>query len=97
MAQAQSVVWLDELDLRSASQEWGTIGAKKSVDGKPLRVGERAFERGVGTHANSAIVLLLGRECVAFDAIVGVDDEKTKNSSVAFRYNPRHSCSSRSF
>src|SRR5687767_4756537 len=81
----QCVIYSKKLDLRGASQEWGTIGLKKSVEGNPLRVGGRAFERGVGTHANSSIVMILNGECVAFDAVVGVDDEKVKNSSVVFR------------
>lgn len=82
---AQSVVYLDDLQLDGATQEWGTIQAKKSVDGNRLRVGGRSFERGVGTHANGAIVVLLDGQCLGFNAMVGVDDEKTKNASVVFR------------
>ncbi|MBC8108783.1 MAG: NPCBM/NEW2 domain-containing protein [Anaerolineae bacterium] len=85
LSRAADVVWLDELNLAGATQEWGEVQARKSVDGNSLIVGGRMFERGVGTHANASMTVVLDHGVESFDAIVGVDDEKEKNGSAVFR------------
>src|SRR5512135_370605 len=78
-------VWLDELDLSMMECGWGTPEAKKSVEGNPLRVGGHQFERGVGTHAVSTMLINLGAAGRRFTASVGVDDEASNpKSSVEF-------------
>ena len=54
-------VWLSALDLSKVQQGWGKPQADKSVQGKPLSIGGRKFERGVGTHAASSLCVDLGR------------------------------------
>jgi alpha-galactosidase len=79
-------VWLDKLDVRLATQGWGTPHANQSVNGSPLTIGGQVFERGFGTHAESTLNVNLNGEAQTFTASVGVDDEVNKNpaSSVEF-------------
>lgn len=79
-------VWLDKLDVRSASQGWGEPHRNKSVGGNPLTIGGQVFERGFGTHAESVLNVNLNGDAQSFSASVGVDDEVNKNpaSSVEF-------------
>ena len=79
------VLYLDTLDLAGISQDWGKPGARKSVDGNPLRIGGRAFERGVGTHATSEFVIDLKGVATRLEAWVGVDAEVGESpASVVF-------------
>ena len=59
-------VWLDQLDLTSATQGFGTPGRKTSVDGKTITIAGKTFERGFGTHAESSLVILLNRNFWGF-------------------------------
>jgi len=68
-------VWLDELDLSSATQGYGMPARSKSVDGHPLTVAGKIFERGFGTHAESSLLILLDGKARSFTAKVGIDDE----------------------
>jgi alpha-galactosidase len=49
--QAASVVWLDELGPQYAVSGWGETQANKSIDGNPLTIAGKVYERGLGTHA----------------------------------------------
>jgi alpha-galactosidase len=79
-------VWLDNLDLREATQGWGEPQQNKSVGGHPLAIGGQLFERGFGTHAESTLHVYLNLNALSFSAGVGVDDEVNRNpaSSVDF-------------
>src|ERR1039457_4060753 len=79
-------VWLDQLDIRGATQGWGEPHKNKSVEGHALTIGGKQFERGFGTHAESLLHINLGGGALKFTASVGVDDEVNKNpaSSVEF-------------
>jgi len=92
-AAAETVVWLDELDLSSMTCGWQTPRARLSVEGNPLTIGGKRFERGVGTHAESWFVLDAGGGALAFEAQVGIDDEtggRGKGSVVFQVYADRH-------
>jgi len=73
-AQAQTV-WLDQLDLSAATQGYGVPRKSKTVDGKPLTIAGKTFERGFGTHAESSLAIQLDGKATSFEALVGVDDE----------------------
>ncbi len=75
---------LSDLDLTLVDQQWNVAGRNLSVGGKPLRIGGRTFATGVGTHADSRIVLHLNRGTRRFRALVGVDDEAEVQGSVRF-------------
>ncbi|MCX7043875.1 MAG: NPCBM/NEW2 domain-containing protein [Candidatus Sumerlaeota bacterium] len=86
LGRAAETVWLTELDLSKMHQGWEKPQINKSVDGNPITLGGQKYERGVGTHAASTLILNLGGGAEKFSAVVGVDEEK-KNSaaSVEFR------------
>jgi alpha-galactosidase len=75
---------LESLDLKQVEQEWGEPRANKSVDGHPLTMGGKRFERGLGTHANSTLRIELGGKAERLTATVGVDDEVGARGTVAF-------------
>lgn len=68
-------VWLDQLDLSTATQGYGVPMKNKSIDGKPLTVAGKAFERGFGSHSESSLTILLEGKATLFTAQVGIDDE----------------------
>lgn len=76
--------WLDELDLGRAVADWGTTQANRSIDGHPLVLGGKTFQRGIGTHANGQLNLALDGKALRFTAVVGVDDETGGRGSVVF-------------
>jgi len=74
-------VWLDDLNLAPISQGWGRAQKNKSAaknpeDGKPLTISTKRFERGVGTVAESVLVVHLDGDATTFSAQVGADDCK---------------------
>ena len=75
---------LDELDLSGLSQGWGRPQARTSVEGHPISIGGRAFDRGIGSHANADWILDLHGKAVRFTAWVGHDDEKKDCGSEIF-------------
>jgi alpha-galactosidase len=78
-------VWLDTLDLSAMRQGWGSPQVNRSMREKPLSIGGQAFERGVGTHANSTYRLTLNGGTERFTASVGADDNANGPASVAFQ------------
>ena len=82
---AQSVVWLDQLDLSVATQGNGKPGVNTSVDGRKITIAGETFDRGFGTHAESSLLINLNGKAKNFSASVGLDDEmKGQNPAVEF-------------
>lgn len=80
-------VFVGDLVPTEARQDYGSLGIDRSVMGKPLQIGERRFQRGLGTHANSRITYDVEGPCQRFEAWVGVDAEMRgySASSVVFK------------
>ena len=79
-------VWLSSLDLAPIVQGWGKPQADKAVTGKPLSIGGKKFEHGLGTHANSLVRLDLKGGTEKFSALVGVDDAAGNDqASIVFK------------
>lgn len=77
---------LSSLDLSPMRQGWGSPARNMAVEGKPMTLGGRKLENGVGTHAPSTMWLELGGKADRFTATVGVDDEVMgKPGSVVFK------------
>ena len=53
------VTSLGELCPESVRQDWGRLQVDRSVGNQPLRIGDRAFARGLGTHSSSELVFRL--------------------------------------
>ena len=66
-------------------QEWGEAHVDRSVEGHPLKIGDKPFEHGVGTHAASTWQLALDGQGARFEAEVGVDSEVGSRGAVVFR------------
>ena len=82
--------WLSDQTFTYAANHWGvverdaSVGGRAAHDGRPLRMGGRTYEKGVGVHAPSDLRVRLDGRCHAFDAEVGVDDETLVSGSVSF-------------
>jgi beta-galactosidase len=79
----------DATFVRSANG-WGPIerdtsnGENGAGDGRPIAIGGTSYARGLGVHADSAVVVHLGGRCSSFTAAAGVDDEVGAGGSVVF-------------
>ncbi len=69
-----------------ANNGWGKLGIDRSIEGKPLTIEGRRYQRGLGAHAKSLIVYTIPAGTKRFVAVVGLDDEKRNDprSSVTF-------------
>lgn len=85
VANAEETAWLDALDLAQVRQGWGKAQANRSMRGKPLSIGGKKFDRGVGTHADSKLWVVLDGGAGRFLASVGVDDAAGGDGSVVFQ------------
>ncbi len=83
--ESAKVLRLEEMDLSSFRQDWGTVQKGKSVDGHPLQVGSKKFRHGIGSHASSLFRIALDGQALRFRAWVGLDAEVGKRGSVFFR------------
>src|ERR1035437_8049120 len=68
-------VWLDQLDLSTATQGYGIPMKNRSIDNKILTIAGKTFERGFGSHSESSLTILLNGKATEFLAQVGIDDE----------------------
>lgn len=75
---------LENLDLSKMTQEFGEPHVAKSIIDKPLTLGGAVFERGVGSHAGSELIVDLKGRAKLFTAMVGVDDETEGKGTVIF-------------
>jgi alpha-galactosidase len=79
-------VRLSSLDLSPITQGWGQPQADKAVTGKPLSIGGKTFEHGLGTHTDSLARVQLKGGSDKFMASVGVDDAATSDqATIVFR------------
>ena len=76
---------LGSLDLRSMKQGYGRPQINKSITGKPITLGGRVYQKGVGSHSEAGYWLVLDGNGERFQATVGVDDNANGSGSVVFR------------
>ena len=88
-AMAESKVYLDDLSLEFMQQGWGSPERNLSVDRAPLKIGDKSYARGIGTHASMSSVYRLDKKGVRFEADVGIDAEVlpkgAEHAAVVFR------------
>jgi mono/diheme cytochrome c family protein len=65
--------YLSDLAWHSASAGYGQVRKDQNIVEKPLRLGDRTFARGLGTHAESVIAYVLPRGATRFRATAGPD------------------------
>jgi alpha-galactosidase len=76
---------VETMDLQSMQQGWSEPQVNRSVDGRPIFLDGKRFDRGLGTHAYSVLRLALEGEPDRFTATVGIDDEVGDKGSVVFK------------
>jgi hypothetical protein len=64
---------LTSLKWHAATTGYGQVQIDKSVVAKPLRLGDKTYAHGIGTHANSVITYLLPSGFTRFRATAGPD------------------------
>jgi hypothetical protein len=79
------MVRLEQLDLSNVIQGWGTPRAGKSVEGKPMQIGDTAFTHGLGSHGPGQLAINLHKTALRFEAHVGIDAETAGRGSVVFQ------------
>ncbi|MGC8641128.1 MAG: NPCBM/NEW2 domain-containing protein [Isosphaeraceae bacterium] len=77
---------LGDLCPDSVRQDYGALQVNRSVMNQLLRIGDRTFAHGLGTHASSELVFDLDQSYDRFEATIGVDAEMRsyRTSSVVF-------------
>ena len=81
-AEAPGVRSVESFDLSAATCGLGKrLQVGKSVDGHPLTVGGKVYERGFGTRPESAILFRANGKVTAFDALVALDDDAARAGS----------------
>ncbi|QJE94356.1 NPCBM/NEW2 domain-containing protein [Luteolibacter luteus] len=77
---------VDSLPLRTLSSGWGKPQPGKSISGGTLKVAGKTYDRGIGTHAPSSLLLSLDGKADKFEAMVGIDDYAAADrASVEFK------------
>ncbi|MDZ7743698.1 MAG: NPCBM/NEW2 domain-containing protein [Bacteroidota bacterium] len=77
---SDQLLYLDETDLTKMETGWGQNQANKSVEGNPITIAGEHYERGVGTHAISKMMIDLHGTAKKFEAYAGLDDESGDTS-----------------
>lgn len=72
----KGALWIESLPL-SGHDSLGGPALATTVTGKPLSLGGVEYQHGVGTNADSEIVLAIDGDAVRFVADVGIDDHLT--------------------
>lgn len=83
-AEGQEKYPLSTLNLRMMSAGFGSTKANVAVSGKPLTLKGKQY-KGVGTHAESKMLIKLDGNGDRFTALVGVDDAAGGPGTVIFR------------
>ena len=77
-------MWLETVGVDQMTSGYGTPRLGKSVDDRTLTLGGLPYEHGIGTHAESDLVIDLKGKATRFASMVGVDEEITSRGSVVF-------------
>lgn len=86
VAEEVETVWLDEMNLEDTICGWKEAQANRSVEGAPISIGGKVFERGVGNHAPSQIAIAIpDGKGIRFLAEVGLNDEEGSSGPAEFR------------
>ncbi len=86
MAMAAETVRLNNLDFGLVRQGWGTPQINQSIREKPLTIGGKVYEYGVGLHASASIWVDLGGGCDSFSTEVGVDDAAGAPGTITYKF-----------
>jgi len=89
LAAAEEKVYLGDLSFEHVVQGWGTPERNRSVDRAPMKIGDKSYAHGIGTHALMNSVYALGKKGIRFESDVGIDAEvlagENGQAAVVFR------------
>jgi hypothetical protein len=86
-----SATYASDLPWTSQKNGWGPAepdrsnGERSPDDGNAITLGATGYDRGIGAHAPSRIVIGLSQPCAFFLADVGIDEEVGDRGSVEFQ------------
>lgn len=76
--------WVTETNGYGPAERDMTNGETAAGDGATLSLGGQTYAKGIGAHADSAVVVDVPADCRRFDAVVGVDDGVGLNGTLQF-------------
>ena len=83
---AERRVWIEDVDRSAMTCGYRLPLVARSIDGGLLSVDGKVYQHGLGTHAVSQLVVPVGGNALAFEATVGIDDEKRgSEASIEFK------------
>lgn len=77
-------MWLESVGISQMTTGYGTVQIAKAMSGNPLRLGGETYAHGIGTHAESDLLIDLKGKAMRFVSAVGVDEEMKSRGSVVF-------------
>jgi len=83
-ASPAETILVSSLDLGKIQQSYGKPQADRTIENGNITMAGQLFEHGIGTHANSLLIVELKEGSARFSASVGVDDETSGKGSVEF-------------
>jgi hypothetical protein len=83
-AKSPGVFYLSDVDYAAAQQSQSILRMDENVAGETIRMQDKPFDKGLGTHADSQIVYFLGGQFRTFSAHPGVD-QSVEGGSVKFQ------------
>ena len=75
--------YISDMEAESISVGWGEPIPDKSIDHNSITLKGRAYEKGLGLHADSEAVYELNENYYRFTAVIGMDDEIGSNGDGA--------------
>ena len=83
---AERRVWIEDIDRSMMTCGYRQPLVARSIEGGLLSVDGKTYQHGLGTHAESQLVVPVGGNALSFEATVGIDDEKRgSEASVEFK------------
>jgi alpha-galactosidase len=82
--QNESVLWLNDIDLTGMTSGMGSAKSNQTILMGPLTISGQVFEKGIGTHAVSALMLDLSGHSIYITGKAGIDDTATNKASANF-------------
>ncbi|RRJ29504.1 NPCBM/NEW2 domain-containing protein [Halocatena pleomorpha] len=79
----QPTQYLSDWHWMAAFENWGTTQRDASIEGNTIVLNGTTYDKGIGTHAHSQIVVHLGGNYDTFEADIGIDDEVTSSNASA--------------
>ncbi len=81
-----SPVYLSDMQPVEAAQDFKPLEFNTNINGGPIILNGRKYEKGLGAHANSEIVFRLNRRFTYFESDAGLDDTEDRSpGSIIFK------------